>query len=119
MAKKDFTEVTTKRGENIEEALLTGIPTRGQQKLPSQEELERRMAEGNTQGRKGCILPRLNVSFTTENLDFLRYGSKANGMSIGKYCNTIIQQFREEHPKQQELADAEKLKQEQNGGRLE
>lgn len=119
MAKKDFTEVTTKRGENIEEALLTGIPTRGQQKTPSQEELERRLAEGNTQGRKGCDLPRLNVSFTTGNLEFLRYGSKAHGMSIGKFCNKVIQQFREEHPATQAKADAEKLKQEQDGGRLE
>lgn len=45
-----------------------------------------------TQGRKGAKLPRINMAFPKENLDFLRVMSSIRGQSITRYVNDLIEQ---------------------------
>jgi len=51
-------------------------------------------AIGSTQGRKGAKLPRINMAFSTESLDYLRVMSALKGMSITKYVNDLVEQDR-------------------------
>lgn len=45
-----------------------------------------------TQGRKGAKLPRINMAFPQESLDFLRVMSSIRGQSITRYVNDLIEQ---------------------------
>lgn len=49
---------------------------------------------GTTQGRKGAKLPRINMAFSAESLDYLRVMSALKGMSITKYVNDLVEQDR-------------------------
>lgn len=51
-------------------------------------------AIGSTQGRKGAKLPRINMAFSAESLDYLRVISALKGMSITKYVNSLVEQDR-------------------------
>jgi predicted DNA binding CopG/RHH family protein len=43
-----------------------------------------------TQGKKGHKLPRINMAFSPENLEYLQIISRIEGMSITEYVNTLI-----------------------------
>jgi hypothetical protein len=43
-----------------------------------------------TQGTKGQKLPRINMAFSLENLEYLQLISRVEGMSITEYVNTLI-----------------------------
>jgi hypothetical protein len=43
-----------------------------------------------TQGKKGQKLPRINMAFSPENLEYLQIISRVEGMSITEYVNTLI-----------------------------
>lgn len=46
----------------------------------------------STQGRKGAKLPRINMAFSTESLDYLRIMAALRGISITKYVNDLVEQ---------------------------
>ncbi len=45
-----------------------------------------------TQGRKGAKLPRINMAFATQNLEYLRVMAGLRGQSITRYVNTLVEQ---------------------------
>lgn len=68
------------------------------QRPASQEEQDARRAAGKTQGRAGCKLYRVTMTFTDENIAFIRTAAAATGSSQTSIVNGIIQKFREENP---------------------
>ena len=58
----------------------------------------------STQGRKGAKLPRINMAFSPQNLEYLRVMSGIRGISITKYVNTLIEQDREKNAETYEAA---------------
>lgn len=44
-----------------------------------------------TQGKKGQRLPRINMAFSTANLDYLQVISRIEGVSITEYVNRLIE----------------------------
>ena len=45
-----------------------------------------------TQGRKGAKLPRINMAFTPQNLEYLRIMAGLRGQSVTRYVNVLIEQ---------------------------
>ncbi len=45
-----------------------------------------------TQGRKGAKLPRINMAFTPQNLEYLRIMAGIRGQSVTRYVNALIEQ---------------------------
>lgn len=50
-----------------------------------------------TQGRKGQKLPRINMAFSPENLEYLQLMARVRGCSATEYVNRLIAADREEH----------------------
>ena len=50
-----------------------------------------------TQGRKGEKLPRINMAFSPENLEFLRIMAGISGQSMTRYLNTLIDRERSQN----------------------
>lgn len=48
-----------------------------------------------TQGKAGKKLERMNMGFSTENYEFMRVMAGIHGMSITKYCNSLIEAERQ------------------------
>lgn len=48
-----------------------------------------------TQGRKGQKLPRINMAFAEENLEYLQWISRLEGCSMTEYVNRLLQKDRE------------------------
>lgn len=44
-----------------------------------------------TQGRKGKKLPRINMAFSQENLEYLRLISRIEGVSMTEYVNQLLE----------------------------
>ena len=49
---------------------------------------------GDTQGRRGAKLPRINLAFSTVNHEFIRREAKREGVSITFYLNTLLDKVR-------------------------
>ena len=45
-----------------------------------------------TQGRKGAKLPRINMAFTPQNLEYLRVMAGIRGQSVTRYVNALVEQ---------------------------
>jgi len=45
-----------------------------------------------TQGRKGEKLPRINMAFTPQNLEYLRVMAGLRGQSVTRYVNALVEQ---------------------------
>lgn len=45
----------------------------------------------NTQGRKGAHMPRINMAFPPENLQYLRVMAALQGESITRYVNNLVE----------------------------
>ena len=45
-----------------------------------------------TQGRKGAKLPRINMAFTPQNLEYLRVMAGLRGQSVTRYVNALVEQ---------------------------
>ena len=43
-----------------------------------------------TQGKKGQKLPRINMAFSLENLEYLQIISRVSGVSITEYVNRLV-----------------------------
>lgn len=60
-----------------------------EQQLPSISELH---SAPHTQGRKGEKLPRINMAFAPQNLEYLRVMAGLRGQSVTRYVNTLVEQ---------------------------
>jgi len=49
-----------------------------------------------TQGRKGQKLPRINMAFTRDNLEYLRIISRIEGASMTDYVNQLLEADRQD-----------------------
>jgi len=65
----------------------------------TQEEKARREAEGKTQGREGCKLPRINMAFWTDNYAYIQVMARVRGLTLTDFVNWIIQGARENDQK--------------------
>lgn len=57
---------------------------------------DRKSVSKTTQGRKGQKLPRINMAFLPENLEYLQVISRIEGVSITEYVNRLIDSDRAE-----------------------
>lgn len=60
------------------------------------EEKRDREAMGNTQGKKGCKMERINMAFTTENYEFIGKMSRFYGKTMTKFVNQVITDYRKQ-----------------------
>lgn len=66
---------------------------RKEQEAQATQEVQK-VAFGETQGRKGCKAKRINMAFSDENHQYLKFESRRNGMSITEFTNMIITKYR-------------------------
>ena len=78
--------------------MAQAITRKGMQAPASEEEKAWRQETMQTRGRKGCQCKRINMSFTESNYKFLTEASRAQGITITKFCNRIIKIYQHEHP---------------------
>lgn len=109
MAKKDFLAAATATDRVIEtmneaqdttvSADLTEEPARKRKsrRTYSEEESAEYVANGNTSGRKGLKLARINMAFTSENYDFIQTMARVRGETLTSFVNDIVTKCREEH----------------------
>lgn len=57
-----------------------------------------------TQGRKGQKLPRINMAFSNENMDYLRTMASATQTNVTAYVNMLVNQDRERNKERYEQA---------------
>lgn len=98
MAKKDFSEINTGRGNAVTQQIKVATSKRGQQAEVTPEEAALRASQLRTQGRKGCKATRINMAFTPENHEFIKIMAGVTGQSMTEFANLVIQRYREEHP---------------------
>lgn len=67
-----------------------------QEEQDTQEVQGTQRAQG-TQGRKGQKLPRINMAFQVENLEYLQLISRIEGESITRYVNRLVENDREKN----------------------
>lgn len=99
---KDFKEMNT---SDVYHNLDVGNNRRGQQPPLSEGEKDARLAAMQTQGRKGCHSPRINLALTPENHEFIRVMAKATGKTMTQFINAIIAAYKREHPDFMESAN--------------
>ena len=66
---------------------------------------QRTLSVHGTQGRKGQKLPRINMAFSTANLEYLQIISRIKGISATEYVNRMLDAEREA---QSEIIEAAK-----------
>jgi len=93
--KKDFGAMNTSR---VYTAIEQATSKRGQQGAASPQEQAERAAELKTQGRKGCKATRINMAFTPDNHEFIKFVAKASGKTMTELTNLVIAAYRNEHP---------------------
>ena len=65
------------------------------QEVQQEQEVQRPEATpevAQTQGRKGAKLPRINMAFTPQNLEYLRIMAGLRGQSVTRYVNALVEQ---------------------------
>lgn len=100
--KPDFTQIDTGRRVYADIEQATG--KKRQQTTVGEEEAARREAIMQTQGRKGCKMPRMNIAFSTDNWEYARIMARATGQTFTAFVNTCIEEHRKEHPEALTLA---------------
>lgn len=55
------------------------------------------IADLRTQGQKGAKLDRINMAFTSDNMDYIRTMSKLKGQTMTQFVNVIIAEEREKN----------------------
>lgn len=95
---RDGTKSVLLDGVEIARIMTDPIPAElahyGQQKTVGPEEKEEREATGHTQGRKGCKAKRINMAFWSKNYKFVQVMSRATGMTMTDFVNTILDDYR-------------------------
>lgn len=102
-SKKDFAGINTGR---VYGALEQATSRRGQQGTVSPQEATERASKLKTQGRKGCKAVRINMAFTPENHDYLKFVARASGQNMTELANKVIEEYRNNHPEIYEAAKA-------------
>ena len=67
-----------------------------EQEEPTEHEVQEAQEEQRTQGRRGFKMQRINMGFTSSNLDYIRVMAKAKGISQTQFVNQILDKHREE-----------------------
>lgn len=102
-AKKDFTKVQTGRVyENIAEATAPDAQDahekqRKPRKTYTQAEQEAMLETGQTSGRKGVHVPRINLGFSAPVYDYVRCMSRVSGLSMTQFVNRCLREHMETH----------------------
>lgn len=100
MAKsKDFSRT-------FEEAAKAAALAGREHEEASEEEKARRAKNGNTQGKKGCKVMRINMGFTSDNYEFIKIMSKVSGRTMTELVNALIENYRRQHPDMMDEAKA-------------
>lgn len=60
-------------------------------------EKRRRLSARKTQGRKGCLMQRINMAFSPENHEYLRVVSACMGKNMSEFVNDLITKYRMQH----------------------
>lgn len=82
--------------EQLEGQLIYGDKGETQEQQVKQDTQEAPREQGTykkhpTQGRKGQKLPRINMAFSNDNLEYLQIISRIEGVSITQYVNNLIE----------------------------
>lgn len=80
--------------KDLASAIGAMLPDVQQQAQDTIEEYDAR----KTQGKAGMKLERMNMGFSSENYEFLRYMAAAHRMTITKYVNHLIEEERRRNP---------------------
>lgn len=75
------------------------------QDVQDTQEVQRTPSVHGTQGKKGHKLPRINMAFSTANLEYLQIISRIKGISATEYVNRMLDAEREA---QSEIIEAAK-----------
>ena len=59
------------------------------------QEEKRKPISQTTQGKKGKKLPRINMAFSIQNLEYLQIISRVEGISITEYVNRLVEADKE------------------------
>ena len=108
MTKKNFTAnaIADATAETLPGQLeITAGQSQGR-KTYDVEEAAAFMDAGQTAGRKGVKLPRINLAFTPKVYDFVKVTARATGLTMTEYINMIIEQFMAEHQETYQQAKA-------------
>ena len=73
------------KAQEASEAQLKAVIAQMEQRIEAQE-------ARRTQGRKGLKMPRMNMSFTPSNMDYLRVMAGIQGMTVTRFMNQIIEE---------------------------
>lgn len=76
--------IVTEKQDETKKTQETEIKETGQAKLNI----------GDTQGRKGVKLKRINMAFSDDNYEYIRFESRRRGLSITQFVNQIIDEYK-------------------------
>lgn len=89
MAKNKF-DVNMIQSERVYNDLDQATGKRQQQGAASTEEIKVRRARMQTQGRKGCKAPRINIAFSEDNYRFVKIYASSTGQTITRAVNELL-----------------------------
>jgi len=89
MSKKSF------KDNNPALAFITTQEAQQPQEVQEVQEEKRKPISQTTQGKKGKKLPRINMAFSTQNLEYLQIISRIEGISITEYVNRLVEADKE------------------------
>ena len=98
MAKKSFKD---------NNPALAFISTQEAEIEQQEQEAQRTPIAHTTQGKKGQKLPRVNMAFATNNLEYLQLISRIEGVSMTEYVNRLIEADKE--ARKEIIEEAKKL----------
>lgn len=81
----------TKKSFKNENPALAFINTHHVQDTQEEQEAQRTPIAHSTQGKKGQKLPRINMAFSRDNLEYLQIISRVEGVSITEYVNRMVE----------------------------
>lgn len=99
---KDFKDIKT---NDVYSTLSIGNSRQGQQPEVTEEERAARLANMQTQGRKGCKSPRVNLALTPDNHKFVKTMARASGHTMTQFINLVLAAYQREHPEILEKAN--------------
>lgn len=94
MAKSDFSGVGK---QQIRAGMNQATSKYGQQPKATPEEAAQRAEEMRTRGRAGCHMPRICVSLTPSNRDFVQVMARAQGLTQQAFINMMIAEYKTNH----------------------
>lgn len=95
---KDFSNTSTAFSEALQGSIDSSATDKRAKVEASESEKRERVASGNTQGKKGCKMPRVNMAFLPDNYQMLKMLSAATGKTITDINNQILTDYVNSHP---------------------